>query len=109
MQVLHCHRFFLVSPTRGVAPAAAQLVLAVVSAIGGVATQPYREVADIGQGGLQINEPGTFRSLKTLPGSWSDLALVCLIHVGMKPLLHGEDLSLGIGAKYEEVGWLHQG
>lgn len=36
-----------------------------------------------GQGGLQINEPGTSRSRKTLPGSWSDLPLACLIHVGM--------------------------
>ena len=41
------------------------------------------EVAAVGQGVLQINEPVTSRSLKTLPGSWSDLALACLIHVGM--------------------------
>jgi hypothetical protein len=41
------------------------------------------EVAAVGQGGLQINEPGTARSLKNLPGSWSDLALARLIHVGM--------------------------
>ncbi len=41
------------------------------------------EVAAMGQGGLQINEPGTSRSLKTLPGRWSDLALSCLIQVGM--------------------------
>jgi len=34
---------------------------------------------------LQINEPGTSRSLKTLPGSWSDLALASPIHVGMVP------------------------
>lgn len=26
------------------------------------------EVAAVGQGGLQINEPGTSRSIKTLPG-----------------------------------------
>ncbi len=43
------------------------------------------EVAAAGQGGLQINEPGTARSLKNLPGGWSDLALACLIHVGMVP------------------------
>ncbi len=41
------------------------------------------EVAAVGQGGLQINEPGTARSLKNLPGSWSDLARDRLIHVGM--------------------------
>jgi len=41
------------------------------------------KVAAFGQGGLQINEPGISRSLKTLPGDSSDLALACLIHVGM--------------------------
>ena len=33
---------------------------------------------------MQINEPGTSRGLKILPSSWSDLALACLIHVGME-------------------------
>ncbi len=61
------------------------------------------EVAAVGQGGLQINEPGTSRSLKTLPGSWSDLALACLIHVGMKRLMPDEDSGLGIGPEYEEA------
>ena len=65
------------------------------------------EVADVGQGGLQINEPGTSRSRKTLPGSWSDLALACLIHVGMKRLTPDEDSGLGIGAEYEEAVRLH--
>ena len=40
------------------------------------------EVAAMDQGWLQIVEPGTSSSLKTLPGNWSDLALTCLIHVG---------------------------
>jgi hypothetical protein len=31
------------------------------------------EVDAVGQGGVQINQPGTARSLKTLPGSGSDL------------------------------------
>ncbi|MEA5475096.1 hypothetical protein VB716_12785 [Synechococcus sp. CCY9201] len=65
------------------------------------------EVGAVGQGGLQINEPGTSRSLKTLPGSWSDLALACLIHVGMKRLMPNEDSGLGIGAEYEEAVRLH--
>ncbi len=67
------------------------------------------EVGAVGQGGLQINEPGTSRSLKTLPGSWSDLALACLIHVGMKRLMPDEDSGLGIGAEYEEALRLHRG
>jgi Flp pilus assembly protein TadD len=61
------------------------------------------EVAAVGQGGLQINEPGTSRSLKSLPGQWSDLALACLIHVGMKRLTPDEDSGLGIEAEYEEA------
>jgi len=40
-----------------------------------------RELAAIGQGGLQINEPGTFYSLRNLPDSWADLPL--LEHLAM--------------------------
>ena len=65
------------------------------------------EVAAVGQGGLQINEPGTSRGLKTLPGSWSDLALACLIHVGMQRLMPEEDSGLGIGLEYEGAVRLH--
>ena len=61
------------------------------------------EVAAVGQGGLQINEPGTSRSLKNLPGNWSDLALACLIHVGMKRLTPDQDSGLGIEAEYQEA------
>ncbi len=61
----------------------------------------------MGQGGLQINEPGTFRSLKNLPGSWSDLALACLIHDGMKRLTPDEDSGLRIEQEYQEAVRLH--
>ncbi len=65
------------------------------------------EVAAVGQGGLQINDPGTARSLKNLAGSWSDLALACLIHVGMKRLTPDQDSGLGIEAEYQEALRLH--
>ena len=45
------------------------------------------ELPAMGQSGLQSNESGTSRSLKTLPSSWSDLAQVCLILVAMKRLV----------------------
>ena len=61
------------------------------------------ELPAMSQGGLQINEPGTSHSLKTLPGSWSDLALACLIHLGMKRLILDEDSGFGIGADYDEI------
>ena len=61
------------------------------------------EVAAVGQGELQIHEPGTPRTLKNLPGSWSDLALACLIHGGMKRLTPDQDSGLGIEAEYQEA------
>jgi Flp pilus assembly protein TadD len=67
------------------------------------------EVAALGQAGLEINEPNTSRTLKNLPGTWSDLALACLIHVGMKRLVPDEDSGLGIEAEYEEALRLHGG
>jgi hypothetical protein len=45
--------------------------------------------------------------LKNLPDSWSDLALACLIHVGMKRLTPDEDSGLGIEAEYQEAVRLH--
>jgi hypothetical protein len=36
------------------------------------------EVAAVGQGGLQINEPGTSRGIENLFGSWSGPALARL-------------------------------
>ncbi len=43
------------------------------------------EVGAVGQGGLQIHEPGTACTLKNLPGSWGNLALACLSHLGKVP------------------------
>ncbi len=67
------------------------------------------EVAVVSQGGLQINEPGTAHSFKNLPGSWSDLALACLIHVGLKRLMPNQDSGLGIEAEHQEAVRLHTG
>ena len=51
-------------------------------------------VGAAGQGWLQINEPSTSRSFKILPGTWRDLALARLIHVGIKRLIPYEDSGL---------------
>jgi hypothetical protein len=61
------------------------------------------QLAAVGQVGLQINEPGTARSLKNLPGSWSDLALAFLIHVGMRRLTPHQDSGQGIEVEYREA------
>ncbi len=51
----------------------------------------------------------TTRSLKNLPGSRCDMALACLIHVGMKWLTPGEDSGLGIEVEDQEAVRLHRG
>jgi hypothetical protein len=51
---------------------------------------------------------GGGRGLKNLPGSWSDLGLACLIHVGMKRLTPDQDSGLGIEAEYQEAVRLHE-
>ncbi len=61
----------------------------------------------MGQGWLEINEPSTSRTLKNLLGTWSGLALACLIHVGMNRLTPSEDSGLGIDVDYEEALRLH--
>jgi hypothetical protein len=67
-----------------------------------------REVDAFGQGELPINVPGTARTLKNLSCNWSDLALACLIHVGMKRLTPGEYSGLGIEAEYQGAVRLHK-
>lgn len=49
----------------------------------------------MGQGGLQMYEPGTSRNLQTLPGSCSDLALACSI---------GSSISPGAGRNHPPPG-----
>ncbi len=65
------------------------------------------EVAAVGQGGLQINEPGTSCSLWNLPSSLSELALAHLMYVGMKLFTPDEDLGQGTETEYLEVVRLH--
>mgnify|MGYP006273557481 CR=1 FL=1 len=64
-------------------------------------------MAAVGPSGVQINDPGTSRSLKNLPGSWSDLARACLIHLGMKRLTPDEASGPGIESENQEAARLH--
>ena len=54
----------------------------------------------MGQGGLEYNEPSSASPFKSLPGVWSNLALACLIHMGMKRLTLDEDSGLLIRADF---------
>ncbi len=48
------------------------------------------------------------RSAATNSLGWSDLALACLIHVGMKRPIPDEGSGLGIEAEYQEAMRLHK-
>lgn len=101
------------SQPEGMRQDAVNYCLQALQLFGGMEQQRFiavlSEVAAVGQGGLQINEPGIARTLKNLPVSWTDLALACLIHVGMKRLTPDQVSGLGIEAEYQEAVRLHGG
>ncbi len=59
------------------------------------------EIAQLGQSGLQINQPEVRYSLKTLPGEFSGLQLVSIMHVGIRQLDAKADPGTGLDREYE--------
>jgi tetratricopeptide (TPR) repeat protein len=67
------------------------------------------EIARLGQSGLAINDPGRRYSLKTLPGDFSGLHLLCLMHVGFRMFDPSTDPGTGLDQEYEMARSLRDG
>ena len=67
--------------------------------VGGVAM----ETATLGQSGLDINNPGTTYEIRTLPGIYSGLNVVCILHTALQKAAPGNDSGFDIQAEYEEA------
>jgi tetratricopeptide (TPR) repeat protein len=67
--------------------------------VGGVAM----ETATLGQSGLDINNPGKTYELRTLPGNYSGLNVVCILHAALQKAAPGNDSGFDIQAEYEEA------
>ncbi|MDZ7753860.1 MAG: tetratricopeptide repeat protein [Gammaproteobacteria bacterium] len=59
------------------------------------------EIAKLGQSGLSINEPGKRHTLQALPGDYSGLQLLCLMHVGFRLFDPNTDPGTGLQREYE--------
>ena len=63
--------------------------------------QIVMEIALLGQGGLQINKPDIRYTLKNLPGEFSGLQLVAIMHAGIRWLDPKTDTGTGLDREYE--------
>lgn len=58
------------------------------------------EISNLGQSGLDTNEPAQKYTLKSLPGSYSGLNLVCYLYVGTKIINPDLDIGFDISKEY---------
>ena len=63
--------------------------------------QIVMEIGLLGQGGLQVNKPEVRYSLKNLPGDFSGLQLLSIIHAGMRLFDQNVDTGTGLDREYE--------
>ena len=67
------------------------------------------EIAMLGTKGLSVNDPSGKYTLRSLPGSFSGLHLLCLQYVGFKIIDPSVDIGFDVAAEYEEAKRLHGG
>ena len=61
------------------------------------------EIAMLGTKGLSVSDPAEKYTLRTLPGNFSGLRLLCIEYVGLKIIDPSVDLGLDITTEYEEA------
>ena len=67
--------------------------------IGGVAM----EAATLGQSGLEVNNPDKRYQLRTIPGDYSGLNIVCILHTAIQKVAPGNDSGFDVQAEYNEA------
>ena len=67
--------------------------------IGGVAL----ETATLGESGLNVNSPDKVYQLRTLPGKYTGLNVVCIMHTALQQVAPGQDSGFDIKAEYDEA------
>ena len=61
------------------------------------------EIALLGRGGLDINNPEPKYRLKSLPGRFSGLQLLSYMYVGFKRIEPGADIGADFSKEYQEA------
>jgi len=67
------------------------------------------EIATLGMKGLNVNDPDQNYQLKSLPGSFSGLHLVCLMYVGFKIIAPEQDIGFDLSKEYGAAKSMHEG
>ena len=58
------------------------------------------EIAMLGMNGLDVNDPAKKYSIKSLPGDYSGLHLLCIEYVGFKQIDPSVDLGFDLSKEY---------
>jgi len=66
------------------------------------------EIAMLGTRGLQVNDPAEQYTLKSIPGKFSGLHLLCIEYVGFKLIDPSVDFGFDLSAEYAEACRLHK-
>lgn len=61
------------------------------------------EIAMLGMKGFDVNDPARKYRLRSLPGEFSGLHLVCILDVGMKLVDPSADTGFDLSREYEEA------
>lgn len=69
--------------------------------------QLVMEIALLGQNGLQINNPDMRYTLKNLPGDFSGLQLISIMHAGIRLLDPKAETGTGLDREYELALAMH--
>ena len=67
------------------------------------------EIAMLGTKGLSVNDPSVKYTLRSLPGNFTGLHLLCIQYAGFKVIDPSVDIGFDIAAEYEEARRLHRG
>jgi len=61
------------------------------------------ELSEMGKSGLDVNDPRVTYTVRSIPGEYSGLAVVCTLHVILAKLMPGQDTEMDLKQEYEEA------
>lgn len=67
------------------------------------------EIAMLGSGGLDVNDPAEQYTLRSIPGKFSGLHLLCIQYVGFQIIEPSLDLGFDLSAEYDAARGMHEG
>jgi Flp pilus assembly protein TadD len=71
----------------------------------GLSTQEIKgvalETATLGQSGLDVNNPDKTYRLRSIPGDYTGLHVVCILYAALQQVAAGQDVGFDIKAEYE--------